>query len=67
MSDTRIVFEFATRYGVFRDALYLPADHGLTDEQIAEMQRERLTNWLAVIEAPPPVEEAPVEEAAQDA
>lgn len=63
----QIVFEFTTKYGVFRDALYLPADHGLTDEQIAEMQRERLTNWLAVIEAPPPVEEASVEEAAPDA
>lgn len=59
----QIIFEFATPYGVFRDALYLPADHGLTDEQIAEMQRERLNNWLAIIEAPP-AEEAPADEAA---
>jgi hypothetical protein len=51
--NIQIVFEFTTRHGTFRDALYLPADHGLTDEQIAEMQRERLNNWLAVVEAPP--------------
>jgi hypothetical protein len=37
---------------VFRDALYLPADHGLTADQIAEMQRERLNNWLAIVETP---------------
>ena len=59
MTDNiQIVFEFFTRHGTFRDALYLPADHGLTNEQIAEMQRERLNNWLAVVEAPP-VEVAP--------
>lgn len=70
MDPIRIVFEFTTKYGVFRDALYLPEGHGLTDEQIAEMQRERLTNWLAVVEAPPvevTIEEAPIEEAAPDA
>lgn len=57
----RIVFEFETKYGVFRDALYLPEDHGLTDEQIAGMQRERVNNWLAVVEAPPA--EEPVSDA----
>jgi hypothetical protein len=56
--NIQIIFEFATRHGTFRDALYLPVDHGLTDEQIAEMQRERLNNWLAVVEAPP-IEETP--------
>lgn len=52
MDMDKIIFEFATPHGVFRDALYLPADHGLTNEQIAEMQRERLNNWLAIVEAP---------------
>lgn len=52
MDMDRIIFEFATPYGVFRDALYLPADHGLTADQIAEMQRERLNNWLAIVETP---------------
>lgn len=63
MDDVQIVFEFATRYGVFRDALYLPPDHGLTDAEIETMKQERLTNWLAVIEAPPPPTEEPVPDA----
>lgn len=54
MDNIRIVFEFTTKYGVFCDALYLPVDHNLTDEQITEMQYERLNNWLHIIENPPP-------------
>jgi hypothetical protein len=48
----KIVFEFMTPYGVFRDALHLPADHSYTQAQIAEMQTERLNNWLFIIETP---------------
>ena len=48
-----IVFEFQTPYGVFRDALYLPEDHGLSQEQITAIQQERLDNWLFVVENPP--------------
>lgn len=59
MDNIRIIFEFTTKYGVFRDALYLAPDHDLTDEQIAELQRQRLNNWLAIIEAPPADEIAP--------
>lgn len=55
----KIDFEFTTPYGVFRDALYLPADHGYTQEQIAEMQAERLNNWLFVVENPPEAEPDP--------
>lgn len=54
MNQVKIEFEFPTKYGTFRDALYLPEGHTLTDEQISEMQRERLTNWLCIIENPPP-------------
>lgn len=62
MSATCIVFEFDTKHGVFRDALYLPENHGLTDEQVSEMQRERLNNWLAAVEAPtPPPETVEIE------
>lgn len=46
-----IVFEFQTEYGVFRDALYLPAGHGLTDDQIQALKQERLDNWLSVVSA----------------
>jgi hypothetical protein len=64
----QIIFEFDTQYGVYRDALNLPEDHTLTDEQIAAMKQERVDNWIAIITAPPveePVEmldEPPVEE-----
>jgi hypothetical protein len=63
MDNIQIIFEFATKYGTFRDALYLPVDHNLTDEQIEALKQQRLTNWLAIIEAPP----APTEEEASDA
>jgi hypothetical protein len=55
----KIVFEFNTRHGVFRDALYLAEDHGLTNEQIDALKQERLNNWLSVIENPPEPEPAP--------
>lgn len=48
----KITFEFETKYGVYRDALYLPDDHTYTNEQIAEMQSERLNKWLFSIENP---------------
>lgn len=49
----KIDFEFQTEYGLFRDALHLPDDHGLTEEQIAAMKQERVDNWIAVVSAPP--------------
>ena len=58
----QIVFEFDTQYGVFRDALYLPDDHGLTDDQVQALKQERLDNWLSIVSAasnaPPPEPEA---------
>jgi len=47
-----INFSFQTKYGTFSDALNLPDGVNYADEQIEEMKRERLTNWLAIIEAP---------------
>lgn len=60
----KIDFEFESKYGVFRDALHLPDDHGMTDEQVATMKQQRFDNWIAIIEAPPV--EVPVEEQAQE-
>lgn len=57
----KIEFEFTTPYGVFRDALYLPEDHTFTDAQVVEMQTERLTNWLHIVENPPAPEPETVE------
>lgn len=49
----KIDFKFDTVYGVFCDALHLPADHSYTDDQIAAMKQERLDNWLFAVENPP--------------
>lgn len=49
----KIDFEFDTPYGLFRDALHLPDDHGLSDGQIEAMKAERRDNWIAVVTAPP--------------
>jgi hypothetical protein len=57
----KIDFEFTTPYGKFRDALHLPDNHGLSDEKIAEMQQERLDNWLFGVENPPAPELETVE------
>jgi hypothetical protein len=57
----KIDFSFSSEYGTFSDALHLPDDHGLSDEQIEAMKQQRFDNWIAVITAPP-VEETPSEE-----
>ena len=49
----KIDFEFDTPYGVFRDALHLPEDHGLSDAQIQAMKEQRRDNWIAIVTAPP--------------
>ena len=49
----KLDFEFQTPYGVYRDALHLPEDHGFTQKQLVEMQTDRLNNWLFVVENPP--------------
>jgi len=56
----KIDFEIQNeKYGVYRDALHLPEDHGMTDEQIEAMKQERYDNWVNIIENPPVVEEQP--------
>lgn len=57
----KIDFEFQTPHGVFRDALYLSADHSYTETQIVEMQTERLNNWLFAVENPPVAEPETIE------
>lgn len=59
----KIDFEFQTAYGVFRDALYLPDDHGFTDQEIEAMKQQRVDNWIVLVTTPP-VEEVPVDETA---
>lgn len=56
MEHIKIDFEFTTIYGVYRDALYLPPDHGLTEDEINTLKQQRLNNWLAVLSNPEPAE-----------
>ena len=48
----KIDFEFDTPHGIFRDALHLPDDHGLSDAEIEAMKEQRRDNWIAVVTAP---------------
>jgi len=56
----KINFSFDTQYGTFNDAIHLPDDHTLTEEQIQSLKQERLNNWITIIETPseeiPPTE-----------
>jgi hypothetical protein len=54
----KIDFEFQTEHGIFRDALHLPEDHGLTEAEIDAMKVARRDNWIAVVTAPPVEEES---------
>jgi len=56
----KIIFEFQTEHGIFRDALHLPDDHGMSDAQIEVMKQQRVDNWIAAVTA------LPVEEPADD-
>lgn len=49
----KIDFEYTTPYGIFRDALHLEDNHGLSSEQIEAMKQERLKAWIDFIENPP--------------
>lgn len=56
----KIDFEFDSQYGVFRDALHLPENHGMTDAEIQAMKQQRFDNWIAIVN-PAPVESPPTE------
>jgi hypothetical protein len=45
----KIDFSFDTQYGNFSDAIVLPDDHTLTDDEIEAMKQQQLNNWLAII------------------
>jgi hypothetical protein len=49
----KIDFSYQSQYGTFADALHLPDDHGLTQDEINAMQQQRFDNWIAIITAPP--------------
>ena len=47
----QITFEIFSTYGMYRDALHLPDDHGLSDDELTAMKQARFDNWIANIEA----------------
>ena len=44
-----IDFSFDSQYGTFCDAIHLPDDHGLSDDEIEAMKQQRFDNWIAVV------------------
>lgn len=48
----KIDFEFETKYGKFSDALWIPEGTTMTEEDIEAEKQRRLSNWIALIEAP---------------
>lgn len=46
----KIEFEFETKHGKYRDALYLLDNHNFTKEQIEEMKVQRVNNWINIVE-----------------
>lgn len=49
----KIDFSFHSQYGTFADALYLPDDHVLTQEEINAMQQQRFDEWITIVTTPP--------------
>jgi hypothetical protein len=49
----KIDFEFETQYGKFADALYFEDEAIPDDATIEAMKQERLSNWIAIVTAPP--------------
>lgn len=45
----KIEFEMEHEGMIFRDAIVLPDDHGLTDEQIEQMKQKRFADWIQAI------------------
>lgn len=52
----KIDFEFDSPYGVFRDAMLLPDNHGLTDAEIESLKQRSFDNWLALVTPQEPVD-----------
>ena len=47
-----ITFTFDTKFGQYSDALILPDDHTLTNDELEAMKQARLNNWLDIFNNP---------------
>ena len=48
----RITFERTMNGYTLRDALVLPENHNLTEEEIEAMKQQRFDNWYTIITTP---------------
>lgn len=54
----KIEFEISQNGYTFRDAIVLPENHGMSDEQIDAIKQKRFDDWYAIVTAPS--EEEPI-------
>ncbi len=47
-----IDFEISKDKHTLKDAIHLPENHGLTDEQIEAIKQKRFDDWYAIVTAP---------------
>jgi hypothetical protein len=48
-----IDFEKTDGINTLKDALYLPDDHGLSNDEIEILKQQRFDNWINIIKNPP--------------
>lgn len=53
----KIDFEKTDGVYIYRDALWLPEDHTYTEAELEAMKQQRFDRWIAVITAPPPLDQ----------
>ena len=51
--QVQIAFEVQTDRGIYRDAIYCPVGAKPSPAALAALVDERVTNWLAIVNAPP--------------
>jgi hypothetical protein len=52
----QIIFERGTDPYLFRDAIWLPEDHTLTEAEIEQMKDARYNAWYQLVTNPTPAE-----------
>lgn len=43
----QVKIEYITKYGIYKDAIYLPNDHSYTEDEISIMKQQKFDNWFA--------------------
>lgn len=45
----KVEIEFESAFGMFRDAITLPDDHGFSKEEIEAIKQQRFQKWLELV------------------